>query len=47
MIMMIFVYINVILMLIGYELNMSINYTKYYEDVNHIDNSRYINLDKE
>ncbi|WP_072933498.1 YihY/virulence factor BrkB family protein [Chishuiella changwenlii] len=47
MIMMIFVYINVILMLVGYELNMSINYTKYYEQVNHIDSNRYINLDKE
>jgi membrane protein len=46
MIMMIFVYINVILMLIGYELNMSINYTKNYEYVHHIDSNRYINLDK-
>uniref|UniRef100_UPI0028AD7DA0 YihY/virulence factor BrkB family protein n=1 Tax=Empedobacter sp. TaxID=1927715 RepID=UPI0028AD7DA0 len=46
MIMMIFVYINVILMLVGYELNMSINYTKNYEYVNHIDNNRFINLDK-
>ncbi|MEG0698050.1 MAG: YihY/virulence factor BrkB family protein, partial [Algoriella sp.] len=46
MIMMIFVYINVILMLVGYELNMSINYTKNYEYVSHIDSNRYINLDK-
>lgn len=46
MIMMIFVYINVILMLVGYELNMSINYTKNYEDIHHIDSNRFINLDK-
>lgn len=36
MIMMIFVYVNVILMLIGYELNMSIIYTKNYNKLDDI-----------
>lgn len=45
MLMMIFVYINVILMLVGYELNMSINYTKNYAHVNKIDSKHSIKLD--
>ncbi|MBF0596446.1 YihY/virulence factor BrkB family protein [Faecalibacter rhinopitheci] len=44
MIMMIFVYINVILMLVGYELNMSIAYAKNYDQVNSI--SRTLNIIK-
>lgn len=45
MIMMIFVYFNVILMLVGYELNMSINYTKNYDQVNKIDSKHSIKLE--
>ncbi len=44
MIMMIFVYINVILMLIGYELNMSIAYAKNYDEVSTIDGLNMIDL---
>jgi len=46
MIMMIFVYINVILMLIGFELNMSISYAKNYYNAIEIKNTNYINLKK-
>ncbi|RLZ12277.1 YihY/virulence factor BrkB family protein [Faecalibacter macacae] len=46
MIMMIFVYINVILMLIGYELNMSITYAKNYKEVYSLSNSNVIDLKK-
>lgn len=46
MIMMIFVYINVILMLIGYELNMSITYAKNYKEVHSLSNSNVIDLKK-
>ncbi|MBS7332999.1 YihY/virulence factor BrkB family protein [Faecalibacter bovis] len=46
MIMMIFVYINVILMLIGYELNMSITYAKNYDQVNSLDKTNVIDLKK-
>ena len=45
MIMIIFVYFNVILMLVGYELNMSINYTKNYDQVNKIDSKHSIKLE--
>jgi len=45
MIMMIFVYINVILMLVGYELNMSINYAKNYDKISTMKNQNFINLD--
>ena len=44
MIMMIFVYINVILMLIGYELNMSIAYAKNYDEVNLIETRNSIKI---
>lgn len=47
MIMMIFVYINVILMLIGYELNMSITYAKNYKEVSSLDNYNIIDLKKQ
>ena len=46
MIMMIFVYVNVILMLIGFELNMSISYAKNYYEVSEIRNANYIDLKK-
>lgn len=46
MIMMIFVYVNVILMLIGYELNMSITYAKNYEEVSAIESLNMIDLNK-
>ena len=44
MIMMIFVYINVILMLVGYELNMSINYAKNYDRISTIQKHNFIDL---
>ena len=47
MIMMIFVYINVILMLVGYELNMSINYAKNYNRISNFQKNNFINLDHE
>lgn len=46
MIMMTFIYINVILMLIGYELNMSIAYAKNYDEVITIESLNMINLHK-
>jgi len=47
MIMMIFVYINVILMLVGFELNMSINYAKNYDQVSTIRTEKFIRLKPE
>lgn len=47
MIMMIFVYVNVILMLIGYELNMSIIYTKNYNKLDEFMIEKKIKLEKE
>lgn len=47
MIMMIFVYVNVILMLIGYELNMSVIYTKNYNKLDEIMVEKKIKLEKE
>jgi membrane protein len=44
MIMMIFVYVNVILMLVGYELNMSIIYTKNYNKLDLIQIEKKIKL---
>ncbi|HEY4539863.1 MAG TPA: YihY/virulence factor BrkB family protein [Faecalibacter sp.] len=47
MIMMIFVYFNVILMLVGYELNMSINYAKNYSKLSDIKSENVIRLNTE
>lgn len=45
MLVMIFVYINVIIMLIGYELNMSLTYAENYESMGKINHRNFIELE--
>ncbi|ADX68290.1 MULTISPECIES: YihY/virulence factor BrkB family protein [Weeksella] len=44
MLVMIFVYVNVIILLVGYELNMSLTYAKNYSNMNKIQKNNFIEL---